>query len=158
MYVSTPQACAVHAHVYKTYIHQRPRPHYQAKDKHDPADGSLPTEVSLCMHICVSVCEEVSCWERVSARFILHTKTRAELLLAEVLRAFSAGRSSSALFQGNGRLMGTRWGLHTFPPTRSGMIDSELWLPRIRATVETWQLKSASCFSWPQKERALAST
>lgn len=134
-------ASSVCAHIYKTYT-SKARSHYQAKDKHQPTDGSLHTELSLYMYNCVSVCEEISCWKGVSARFFfvlmqgqLRTRARQQegnfsfpMFYADICAALWRCwvESSSALFQGNSRLMQARWGPHASPLTRREMTDSEL--------------------------------
>lgn len=151
MSVSTPQPTPC-MHIYTKRIHQRPALITRRKINTTPQMVSF-TQRFLC--ICISVWVFVR--RTPAGKGSLHTLfyirgwVHDSTSRAFICRAFTPGRSSSTLFQGTSRLMQARWGLHAFPLTSSEMIDSELWLPRIRATMETWQFKRSSCFSWPQK-------
>lgn len=108
-------------------------------------------EVSLYMYVCMSVCEEMSCWGENKSLCIFfsildlvswpesrsgsysHMQDNIWAELASFILFFwrftgisttlpQLCRSSSTLFQGNSRLMEARWSLPAFPLTRSAWL------------------------------------
>lgn len=130
-------------------------------------------EVSLCMYVYLSACEEMFCWEKKSlCIFFSILKGSCPLVKktpADLVQCMSRGNHLFLLYCFTGIatalyiILGQRQvnESQVDPPCVSSdqerLINSGLrrWigvqLPRFRVVMEMWQFKSNSCFSWPQK-------